>query len=114
MLLDRLTAEPDETIRAALLLALGGFDESAMPSAHRAERTPRIAHLHRTDGSASVHAAAGWLLGKWGRRPEDQPTKVGDKDEGRRWYVNGAGITMVKIAGPVTFLMERRPASLAG
>jgi serine/threonine protein kinase/formylglycine-generating enzyme required for sulfatase activity len=108
-LLDRLAAEPDEMIRAALLLALGGFDERALPPARRAELAPRIAHLHATDGSAAVHAAAGWLLGKWARRPEDRPANGGDEGAGRGWYVNGAGMTMVRITRPGPFLMGAPP-----
>jgi formylglycine-generating enzyme required for sulfatase activity len=108
MLLDRLAAEPDETVRAALLLGLGGFDERALPLARRAELAPRITHVHRTDASAAVHAAAGWLLGKWGRRPEEPPAE-GGAGAGRGWYVNGAGITMVRVASPVTFLMGAPP-----
>jgi serine/threonine protein kinase/formylglycine-generating enzyme required for sulfatase activity len=109
VLLQRLAAEPDDTVRAGLLLALGGFDEQALPLPRRAELLARIASMHETDGSAAVHAAARWLLGKWGSPPEDRPGKGDGADAGRRWYVNAAGITMVKIDGPVTFLMGALP-----
>jgi hypothetical protein len=109
VVMDHLATEQDEEVRAALLLALGGFDEGALSRARRAELTPRITHIHRTDGSAAVHAAAEWLLGKWGHKSEDHLAKGGDEDESRRWYVNGAGITMIKIAGPVTFPMGVTP-----
>jgi formylglycine-generating enzyme required for sulfatase activity len=104
--------DPDDSVRAALILGLGGFDESALTRARRAELAPRIADLYQTDGAA-VHAAAGWLLGKWGRRPEDRPSEKSSADDGRGWCVNSAGITMVKIAGPGHFLMGASPAESA-
>jgi serine/threonine protein kinase/formylglycine-generating enzyme required for sulfatase activity len=101
-LLARLAAEPDETARSALILGLGGFDERALL---RADAAPRIAQLYRTENSAAVHAAAGWLLGKWGRRNEVRlPAEDADR-AGREWCVNGAGITMVRVPSPATFLM---------
>jgi formylglycine-generating enzyme required for sulfatase activity len=110
VLLDRLGAERDELVRAALLLGLGGFDERALPADRRSRLTPSITHIYRSDGSAAVHAAAGWLLGRWGRRPDDRPTS--DADATRRWYVNAGGVTMVKVAGPATFLMGASPGEL--
>jgi serine/threonine protein kinase/formylglycine-generating enzyme required for sulfatase activity len=107
VLLGQLAKEQDETVRAALLLGLGEFDERALSTARRAELAPRIANLHGEEKSAAVHAASGWLLGKWGRSPEDRPT--GDDDAGRRWYVNRAGITMVRVARPGKFLMGAPP-----
>jgi serine/threonine protein kinase/formylglycine-generating enzyme required for sulfatase activity len=106
VLLDRLETA-DEDVRAALLLGLGTFDEHVLPAPRRAELALRIAQLHRADNSAAVHAAAGWLLGQWGQRPAEPP--AGDGDPARRWYVNAAGITMVRIDGPVTFLMGSLP-----
>jgi formylglycine-generating enzyme required for sulfatase activity len=106
VLLDRL-AGADEGVRAALLLSLGRFDERVLPAARRAELAPRIAQIHLADSSAAVHAAAGWLLGQWGPRPEERQAEDGAPD--RRWYINAAGITMVRIDGPVTFLMGALP-----
>jgi serine/threonine protein kinase/formylglycine-generating enzyme required for sulfatase activity len=114
VLLDRLTAEPDDTVRSALLLGLGGFDERVVPSDRRVELLPRIAQLHRTDSSAAVHAAARWLLGKWDRQPEERAVEDGGAAADRGWYVNRAGITMVRVAGPVTFLMGAPPDEARG
>jgi serine/threonine protein kinase/formylglycine-generating enzyme required for sulfatase activity len=108
-LLDRLGEEPVESIRAALLLGLGGFDERVLSAGRRADLAPRITQLYRTDSSAAVHAAAGWLLGKWDRRPEDRHSEKGPPEDGRGWYVNGAGITMIRIGGPGAFLMGAAP-----
>jgi serine/threonine protein kinase/formylglycine-generating enzyme required for sulfatase activity len=111
-LLDRLGAEPEESVRAALLLGLGWFRERVLSARRRAELAPRIAQIYRTAGSAAVHAAAGWLLGKWGQRPEERPSEKGPPDDGRGWYVNGAGITMVQIVGPGQFLMGAPPGEI--
>jgi formylglycine-generating enzyme required for sulfatase activity len=105
LLLDRLGTEPDDTIRAALWLGLGGYDEQALPPARRRALRPELVRAYHDDASAAVHAAACWLLGKWG-----MPAKAGAGGEGKGWYVNAAGLTMVRIAGPVTFMMGSPPA----
>ena len=114
-LVARLAVEPDDTVRAALWLGLGGFDDRALPPERRAALTPAVARAYREDGSAAVHAAAWWLLGKWEVRAiasQGQPPP-GDGPDGRKgWYVNGAGQTMVRITGPVEFMMGSPPDEL--
>ena len=106
-LVARLEAEPDDSVRAALWLALGGFDDRALRPDRRAALTPAVVKVYREDGSAAVHAAAGWLLGKWGA-PAPLPP-VGDADKNKGWYLNKAGQTMVRLTGPVTFQMGSPP-----
>jgi serine/threonine protein kinase/formylglycine-generating enzyme required for sulfatase activity len=109
LLLNRLETEREETVRAALLLALGEFEEQALPPTQRAQLAPQIADIHQRDANAAVHAAAEWLLGKWKCRKKDRAVNAGENDPQRGWYVNGAGITMIKISGPVTFQMGAQP-----
>jgi len=105
VLLARLEMEPDDTIRAALWLGLGGFDDKAFPAARRIERTPKLQGIYRQDPSAAVHAAAHWLLGKWGSRP----SAVGAFDKDKGWYVNSSGQTMIRIVAPKEFMMGSPP-----
>lgn len=106
-LIARLDAERDDTIRAALWLAFGRFDDRAFPPERRNALTPSLGKAYREDGSAAVHAAARWLLGKWDVRDLSPLSPTPDKS--KRWYVNRDGQTMVRIAGPVTFTMGCPP-----
>ena len=123
----RLGEETDVTIRRALLLILGEFDELALPAEDRQALLPKIQNLYRTDTDPGVHASAEWLLRKWQRQA--WLTQVNEKwatdrelrkkrleaiqqlltmkkaKTSPQWYVTGQGQTMVVIPGPVDFLM---------
>jgi formylglycine-generating enzyme required for sulfatase activity len=113
VLLARLESERDDTIRAALWLGLGHFNDAALPDARRVALAPKLREVYHKDGSAAVHAAVHWLMGKWGvrdlRPAGGQPLAGGDTDKDRKWYVNSVGQTMVRIAGPVTYMMGALP-----
>jgi serine/threonine protein kinase/formylglycine-generating enzyme required for sulfatase activity len=127
----RLDEEPDITIRRALLLILGEFDEKALPPAARQGLLPRLQEMYRTAADPGLHAAAEWLLrqwkqgawlrqvnGEWASGKEQRQMRlqgiqqVVRKDQGKappQWYVNGQGQTMVVIPGPVEFVMGSPP-----
>jgi serine/threonine protein kinase/formylglycine-generating enzyme required for sulfatase activity len=127
VVIKRLDEEPDVTIRRALLLSLGEFDEKELPPAVRTSLLPKLQTVYRTDADAGVHAAAEWLLRTWkqeawlrlvneawakdgeqrARRLEGIEQLVkGEKAEAPpQWYVNGQGQTMVVIPGPAEFVM---------
>jgi len=102
-LVKRLDEESDASIRQALLLILGDYPED--PRLDRAVLTTKLQDLYRSDPDAGVHAAAEWVLRKWGI---DEPTLEGPaaSDAGRHWYVTTTNQhTMAVIPGPVEFLM---------
>jgi formylglycine-generating enzyme required for sulfatase activity len=82
-------------------MALGGFDERALPKENRLS-LPWLRGVYQTHGSAAVHAAAGWLLTRWGE-PLPAATAAGE------WRTNSLGMTMVRIPGPVEFTMGAPP-----
>ena len=124
-LVRRLDEEPDVTIRRALLLSLGEFDEKALAPDARQVLVPKMQDIYRTDADPGLHAAAEWLLRTWQqeswlKQVNDEWAK--DKEQGQKrlqtiqqlvakekappqWYVNGQGQTMVVIPGPVEFVM---------
>jgi formylglycine-generating enzyme required for sulfatase activity len=134
-LLGRLAEEPDVTIRRALILGLGEFDEKELAPDERNEVVQQLRQLYRTAADPGLHAAAEWLLRCWGddpwlRQREDEWAKDEPQREQTlrhieealakdgaaakpRWYVNGQGQTMVVIPGPAEFLMGS-PATEAG
>jgi serine/threonine protein kinase/formylglycine-generating enzyme required for sulfatase activity len=123
----RLDTEPDRSVRRALLLALGEFDEQALPAASRTALLPKLQATYRNDADPGLHAAAEWLLRKWGQEAwlkQLNEEWAADKDEREKrfegiqhlvqkdkektpaqWYLNSQGQTFIVIPGPVEFLM---------
>jgi eukaryotic-like serine/threonine-protein kinase len=134
-IVNRLDEEPDLTIRRALLLSLGEFNQKELPPASRTSLLPKLKTIYRTDADSGLHAAAEWLLRTW--KQEAWLTQVNEewaKDKKLRakrlegiqhqlkaslaasapgvpplWYVNGQAQTMVVIPGPVEFVMGSPP-----
>jgi formylglycine-generating enzyme required for sulfatase activity/serine/threonine protein kinase/Tfp pilus assembly protein PilF len=108
-ILDRLWEEPDLGARQALLLALDSCPENSFPADLRQSAAARLLQTYRDDPDPGIHAAAGWLLRRWGRGDElgraDEQLISGEPTGGRRWYVNGHGHTLAVIPGPVGFWM---------
>jgi eukaryotic-like serine/threonine-protein kinase len=63
----RFAAEPDVTIRRALLLSLGEFDETQLPAAERTSLIEGLLDVYRQDADPGLHAAVEWLLRSWGQ-----------------------------------------------
>jgi serine/threonine protein kinase/formylglycine-generating enzyme required for sulfatase activity len=98
------------SIRRALLLALGEFDEATLPPSDRVKLLPRLIELYQSDADAGIHAAAAWLVRRWGggENLAEIDTKMRGEQrasDGRRWFVNSQGQSMVIVQGPAEFLM---------
>lgn len=64
--LARCLDDPSGTsLRYDLLLALGEYAKDEVPATLRSRLTPRIIEWQQSDARAGVHAACGWLLGRW-------------------------------------------------
>jgi formylglycine-generating enzyme required for sulfatase activity len=113
----RLDERPEVSVRQALLLALGDFDRDRLSVAEREQWIPWLEEVYREDPDAGIHGAAAWLLRQWGRQGEvaeidrgllRRDAEVASRGrlpaEGRRWYVNGQGQTLV-ILPPGKFVM---------
>jgi serine/threonine protein kinase/formylglycine-generating enzyme required for sulfatase activity len=125
--INRLNAEPDITIRRALLLALGEYGETDLPLATRQVLLPQLQAMYRSDADPGLHAASEWLLRQWkqdawlqeinaqwatdkaGRAKRwesiQQLVRKYHENTPPQWYVNTQGQTFVVIPGPVEFLM---------
>ncbi|HBI43180.1 MAG TPA: serine/threonine protein kinase [Planctomycetales bacterium] len=126
-ILKRLEEEPNVTIRRALLLSLGEYDEKGLSPEARQAVLPKLQEIYRNDAGPGLHAACEWLLRRWKedgwlkqindewakdrRQREERLDGIKElltKDKEKtppQWYVNGQGQTMVVIPGPVEFLM---------
>jgi len=125
----RLGEEPDLSARRALLLALGQFDEAAWPQAAREALLPMVRKAHE-DADPGLHAAAEWLLRRWGQGAWLKATNDGwtraslkasapgfffpaNKANGGAmaigispaWFVNTRGMEFTAIPGPARFRM---------
>jgi len=129
----RLDEEPDLTIRRALILSLGEYDEKDVSPDARNAMLPKLQAIYLSDADSGLHAAVEWLLRTWkqeawlkqvneawakekvkgeewwveGKNPIDPATLHTSPTTPTtpRWYVNGQGQTMVVIPGPVEFVM---------
>jgi serine/threonine protein kinase/formylglycine-generating enzyme required for sulfatase activity len=104
MLVQLLEREKDAGVLTAALLGLGEFDEKVLPRAEREALTPHLLSVYQDHPDTGLHSAADWLLRRWGRPRDvkefDQKAAAGRPAEGRRWFVNRHGNTLVIITKP--------------
>ncbi len=121
----RLDEEPDITIRRALVLSLGEFDEQQLPPETRNAFLPKLQEMYRTGTDPGLHAACEWLLREWEHEDwlkELNETWAMDKEKRgkllesiqqldpkdrppQQWYVNSQGQTLVVMPGLIEFVM---------
>jgi len=65
----RLTSESDPSVRRSLILALGGYDETAIPPAQRRRVIEVLLKWYGSDSDAGIHSAIAWLLSGGTGRP---------------------------------------------
>jgi hypothetical protein len=138
-LIERLANEPDVSIQRALILALGEYGADQLPETRRQPVIDGVKTTFVEHADAGLHAAAQWLLRKWGQQAwlEETLSAWADDAAGRaarlaaigkelqghnanadpqapRWYVNGQQQTLLVVpGGPVTLQMGS-PAGEAG
>ena len=99
--------ESDVSIKRALLICLGEFDQSRLSENDRASLIETLFTVYRSEPDAGLHGAAEWLLRKWGQGEqvaaidkELQQTEeqlIADEARKKQWYVNGQGQTFVVL-----------------
>jgi serine/threonine protein kinase/formylglycine-generating enzyme required for sulfatase activity len=115
-LVARLQEENDDSIRQALILSLGEYGQGGLSTAEREAWSQKLLELYRNDPDPGIHGATEWLLVRWGRearvrsinrdlRQLQAKGAAPHQKNGRGWYVNSQGQTMVIVAGPVEFDM---------
>jgi hypothetical protein len=110
----RYREENEPSIKRALLLGLGEFDDRRLPPSERDALTEMLLGLYQTAPDSGLHGAVEWLLRRWGqgeqladidvelKQTEDQ-LRAATADT-RQWYINGQGQTFV-ILDAGEFLM---------
>ena len=89
----------DDSVRRALILALGSYDGGTLRSAQ-----DKLLKLYENDPDPGIHGASGWVLRRWGQKKRlrqiDQNLATGKPEGKRNWYVNRQGQTMVLLSMP--------------
>jgi formylglycine-generating enzyme required for sulfatase activity len=86
----------DNTVRTALLLALGDFPPEGIPTPLQDRLKEEIRRLYREHPDSGVHAAARWLLAEWGPLPLPPVAQSLEQaaDRGARWFTTCEGQTL--------------------
>jgi formylglycine-generating enzyme required for sulfatase activity len=99
----RLDQENDVSIRRALLLSLGQLAPDRLAESERERFLAKLVDWYEHDPDAGIHGAVEWLLRQWGQAEKlqglDQRLR-GVPPGAKRWYVNGQGQTMIRVAQP--------------
>ena len=96
--LSRFETETDASIRSALILSLGEFDEKALDSDSRKLFSKKLLSIYQTAKDVGLHGAAEWLLRKWGYQNEiskiDNDLQLSEEQIAtcnKDWFVNKLG-----------------------
>ncbi|WP_406694967.1 protein kinase [Singulisphaera sp. Ch08] len=112
-LLEEVQRHPVPSVRQALVLCLGEFDDNLLPQGMRNNLLPKLMTLYQADPDPGVHSALDWLLGRWSFadqvRAIDLKLAGVQPKSGQGWRVTSQGQTMVLVEGPLTFQMGAPP-----
>jgi eukaryotic-like serine/threonine-protein kinase len=101
--------DTETSIRRALFLIVGQFDQAHLAAADRERAIKVLLESYSSDPDPGIHGAARYTLTRWQlaeelRRIDSALAKSNEVGQ-RRWSVNSAGQTMVHFDGPLEFRM---------
>lgn len=118
--IQRIKQTTDTGERAALILSLGGYGNSAMVQAQLRTITPLLFDLYGKDPDPEVHSTIDWLLRDRGKSdPSSKASREfekldrepqGNSAPGNIWSRAPEGLTMVLVRGPSVFEMGSDPS----
>ncbi len=120
LLIAKLDQESDVSIRRALILSLGEYEQAHISTREQIALTTKLLNLYRNDPDPGIHGASEWLLRRlryenqiqgideeFGKLPPPMLSvdrgEASSKGNNRRWYINSQGQTMVVVRGLVEF-----------
>lgn len=97
------------SVRYALLLTIGEYAPTEIPSARREALVKQLADWYANDPSSGVHGAAGWLLRHLGEneivtRVDQTPVPFSPD---REWYTLAIEVQPAKTEGALSFLQPK-------
>lgn len=102
-LIEVLRTDRTPGIGSGLCSALGLFDSGILPAEKKSRVLDVLRDLYVNSSDAGTHSAAGWALRRW-HVPEPSLHMSSSPAPEREWFVNGQGMTMIRIA-PGKFVM---------
>jgi formylglycine-generating enzyme required for sulfatase activity/tetratricopeptide (TPR) repeat protein len=93
---DLLRSVEDSAFRSGLCLAVGSIDPARIPSDTQRALDAVLAELYTNAPDGGTHSAAFWALRRRGA-PIPEIARTQGPVEGRRWFVNRQGMTLVGI-----------------
>lgn len=103
-LLNKLNSTSSPAQKAAILRTLGAFtdeNQRSIPEPQRSHFLETFEGLLKNHADRGIHGAADYALRSWGHEINLDP----QANDGKEWYVNSQGQTMVIISGPVEYTM---------
>src|SRR5205807_2703332 len=98
--------------KRAIHLSLGEYGLDRLSQDQRLNLVPRSLQLYRYDPDPGIHGAAEWLLRQWEATDEmreiDKALATGRPEDGRQWYINHEGQTMMVVANAGGFWMGQK------
>ncbi|MFT4555455.1 MAG: sulfatase activating formylglycine-generating enzyme [Planctomycetaceae bacterium] len=107
-LAQKLMEQTSPAVRRGVLLALGEYESFQTTSRFRESVARHVAEIHEDDPDSGVHSAAEWLLRKW-MISRDTPRQQREIEDGKNWFIDRFGQTMLVVRGPVTFDLGSSP-----
>jgi serine/threonine protein kinase/formylglycine-generating enzyme required for sulfatase activity len=105
------TATDDAAFRSGVCLGIGGIAPTEVTAEAKQLWQPLLAEWYQAQPDAGTHSGAGWALRQW-QLPLPEIPSSAQPVNGREWYVNSLGMTMVRIpAGKFSRQVERRGAA---
>jgi formylglycine-generating enzyme required for sulfatase activity len=104
-LLDKAAAEPEGSIRQAILLGLEGL-KPTLSESDRARAVDRLVAIYESDPDGGVHSGAEWVLTSWGQSARVFAARralAGKPRAGKGWFVTPEQYTMIVIPAPGRF-----------
>jgi|GEM_PF-1879498 len=87
---------PDATFRSGVCLGVGSIQPEEVTNEVKQAWQPLLSEWYQAELDSGVHSAAGWALRQWGLPPPEIAAST-EPMEGREWYVNSVGMTMLGI-----------------
>ena len=87
----------DPALRYGLCLAVASVPQERVSESDRSPWKPVFAEWYTSAVDSGTHSAAGWAMRQWGVELPALPSTTQPSD-GRNWFVNSLGMTLLKIA----------------
>ena len=106
----QLALERDPSIRQALILSLGQYDQQRLVAGGWNEFQPYLESLYQNELDPGLHSACEWLLQKFNHTLPVLPLSLDANSipttaDQRRWYINSQGATMIVVTAMTRFKM---------